>query len=125
MRTVQCSERNFVSDGSSILPYFLGVQTAGAAILLSAQGDYNFTIARICGTLSESKLEPWKAPIQTGSHTLAWKRDPRPEWNPALYEIVPADQLKIGGSFVGEREIKEVLAKYSSATLDDSHPSGV
>ena len=71
--------------------------------------DYNFAVARLCGTLRDAKLEPWKAPIRLGPRTLAWKRHPRPEWNPRLYELIPADQLDIRGSFVDEREIKAGL----------------
>src|SRR5687768_10806474 len=76
---------------------------------VTARQDYNFAVSRICGTLRKSKLAPWKTPIQAGGHTLTWKRDTRPEWNPALYEIIPADQLKISGTYVDERETKEGL----------------
>lgn len=76
---------------------------------LEARRDYNFAVARICGTLRSAKLEPWRAPIRLGSRTLAWRRDPRPEWNPARYELIPADQLKLKGSYVEDREIKDGL----------------
>ncbi len=74
-----------------------------------ARRDYNFAVARLCDTLRQSKLAPWKAPIKAGAHTLAWKRDSRPEWNPALYELIPTDQLDIRGTYVDEREIKDGL----------------
>jgi len=73
---------------------------------VEARRDYNFAVARICGTLRETKLEPWRAPVRLGSHTLSWKRDPRPEWNPGLYEIIPTDQLDLKGEYVEDREIK-------------------
>jgi len=76
---------------------------------VEARRDYNFAVARICDTLRQSKLAPWKAPIRAGGHTLAWKRDPRPEWNPALYELIATDQLKIRGTYVDERETKDGL----------------
>jgi len=76
---------------------------------VESRRDYNFAVSRICGTLADSKLEPWKQPLKVGSRTLAWKRDPRPDWNPARYEIIPADQLDIRGKYVDEREIKEGL----------------
>ena len=69
-----------------------------------ALGDYNFAVSRIMGTLRGSGLKPWAAPIQTGSHTLAWQRDPRPEWNPAKYDFIPTDQLAIKGKYVNDRE---------------------
>lgn len=74
-----------------------------------ARRDYNFAVARICGTLRKEGLAPWNAPIQTGRHTLTWKRDLRPEWNPRLYELIPADQLDIRGTYVDVREIKDGL----------------
>ena len=58
-----------------------------------ARRDYNFAVARICGTWRDAKLKPWTAPIKAGTHTLAWQPHPKPEWNPALYELIPADQL--------------------------------
>jgi pimeloyl-ACP methyl ester carboxylesterase len=74
-----------------------------------ARHDYNFAVSRICGTLRDSKLTPWIAPIKIGSRTLAWMRDPRPEWNPANYEFIPTDQLEIHGKYVNDREIKPGL----------------
>lgn len=74
-----------------------------------ARRDYNFAVARLCGTLRESGLAPWKAPLRVGARTLAWQRDPRPEWNPARYELIPADQLKIDGTYVEQRETREGL----------------
>ena len=76
---------------------------------LKARDDYNYAVARICGVLRESKLAPWKGPIAAGKYTLSWKRDSRPEWNPALYEIIPVDQLKIRGTYVDDRETKPGL----------------
>ncbi len=74
-----------------------------------ARKDYNFAVARIFGTLREAKMTPWQQPIKTGTHTLTWKRDGDPEKNPALYELIPADQLDISGTYVAEREIKDGL----------------
>lgn len=75
----------------------------------AARDDYNFAVARICGAVRDLKLEPWKVPVRTGSHTLAWKRDARPDWYPGLYELTPVDELEIRGKYVDERETKEGL----------------
>ena len=75
----------------------------------AALREYNFAVARICNTLREAKLTPWTAPIRLGSHTLEWKRDPRPERNPANYEFIPADQLEIHGKSMDVREVKAGL----------------
>ncbi len=74
-----------------------------------ARLDYNFAVSRLCGTLRTSKIQPWAAPVRAGSRTLSWKHDPRPDWNPALYEGIPTDELEIGGKYVDEREIKDGL----------------
>lgn len=76
---------------------------------MEVRRDYNFAVARIFGTLREAKLKPWAAPIKVGTRTLAWKRDADPERNPALYELIPADQLKISGTYLEEREVKDGL----------------
>jgi pimeloyl-ACP methyl ester carboxylesterase len=93
-----------------------------------AQRDYNFAVARICGTLRESKLAPWKAPIPLGTYTLAWQRHPRPVWNPALYELIPTDQLKITGTYFDVRERKAglgapVVAKRIGDRVHDYAPT--
>lgn len=73
----------------------------------SALGDYNFAVSRILETLRAAKLEPWAAPVVVpspdGSFTLTHKPDPRPAWNPALYDFIPADEFDIQGSYVTRR----------------------
>ena len=77
---------------------------------IEARSDYNFAVSRIFGTLRTAKLAPWTQPLRVGAkgeRTLAYKSDPRLEWNPGLYELIPADQLRIRGTYVTEREIKD------------------
>jgi len=73
----------------------------------TAVRDYNFGIARIFQIVHEAKLDPWSAPVtipsQAGGFVLKHKSDPRPEWNPALYEFTPADEFDVGGKYVTER----------------------
>ena len=71
-----------------------------------ARQDYNFAVARICGTLRAAKLAPWERPLSLGTHTLVWNPHPWPVSNPALYEIIPTDELKIKGSYFDVRETK-------------------
>src|SRR5437773_11148648 len=42
-----------------------------------------------------------------GEFTLTWKRDPRPEWNLALYDLVPADELNFKGTYVKDHVKKD------------------
>ena len=73
----------------------------------TAVRDYNFGIARIFQIVDDAKLDPWSAPLTihspAGDFTLTHKPDPRPEWNPALYEFTPADEFDVGRKYVTER----------------------
>jgi pimeloyl-ACP methyl ester carboxylesterase len=72
--------------------------------------NYNFAVARIFTVVRNAKLDPWTQPIQVGANgefTLTWKRDPRPEWNPALYDLIPVDELSYKGTYVKDHVTKE------------------
>jgi len=73
----------------------------------TAVRDYDFGIARIFQIVHVAKLDPWSAaltiPSPAGDFTLTHKPDPRPEWNPSLYEFTPADEFDVGGKYVTER----------------------
>src|SRR5437588_9513176 len=72
--------------------------------------DYNFAVARIFTVIRDAKLDPWTNPMSVGAngeYTLTWKRDPRPEWNLALYDLVPADQLNFKGTYVKDHVNKD------------------
>jgi pimeloyl-ACP methyl ester carboxylesterase len=68
--------------------------------------DYNFAVARMVGIIKANKLDPWSKPLEVptsnGTVLLTNKRDPRPMWNPALYDFTPADEFTIGGDYVKE-----------------------
>src|ERR1700741_4210004 len=73
----------------------------------TAARDYNFGMPVIFQIVHDAKLDPWSAPLTipspAGDFTLMHKTDPRPEWNPALYEFTPADEFDVGGRYVTER----------------------
>src|SRR5213079_3025688 len=69
-----------------------------------ARRSYIFTVIR------DAKLDPWTEPLRVGANgefTLTWKRDPRPERNPALYDLIPADELDFKGTYVKDHVTKE------------------
>src|SRR5438477_5791053 len=75
-----------------------------------ARRDYNFAVARIFTVVRDAKLDPWTQPMRLGANgefTLTWKRDPRPEWNLALYDLIPADELNFKGTYVKDHVTKE------------------
>ena len=66
---------------------------------------------RAClGSFGTRNWIPGQNPSKVGANrefTLTWKRDPRREWNLALYQLVPADELEITGTYVKDRVINE------------------
>jgi pimeloyl-ACP methyl ester carboxylesterase len=75
--------------------------------------DYNFALARVFTTIRAAKLDPWTQPLTVpganGGFILTHRPDPRPNWNPALYEFTPADQFDVHGKYVSERTIRDGL----------------
>jgi pimeloyl-ACP methyl ester carboxylesterase len=73
--------------------------------------DYNFGVSRIFQIIHDAKLDPWTKPLavpgQHGEYVLTYKPDPRPEWNPTLYEFTPADEFDVGGKYVTERTMRD------------------
>ena len=77
----------------------------------TAVRDYNFGVSRIFQIIHDAKLDPWTQPLSVptahGDFVLTHKPDPRPEWNPALYEFTPADEFDVGGKYVTERTTRD------------------
>jgi pimeloyl-ACP methyl ester carboxylesterase len=75
-----------------------------------ARDAYNFAVARVLGTIKKAKLDPWTQPLQVpapgGAFVLTRRPDPRPDWNPALYNFTPADQFDVKGPYVAKRMSK-------------------
>ena len=71
---------------------------------IAARDAYNFAVARVLGTIKQAKLDPWTQPLRVpaagGDFVLTRKPDPRPQWNPALYDFTPADQFDVNGTYV-------------------------
>src|SRR6266576_5659373 len=75
-----------------------------------ARRTYNFAVARIFTVVRDAKLDPWTHPMRVGAngeYTLTWKRDPRPERNPAFYDLIPADELDFKGTYVKDHVKKD------------------
>jgi pimeloyl-ACP methyl ester carboxylesterase len=78
-----------------------------------ARRDYNFALARVFTTIRDARLDPWTRPLTVpganGGFVLTHRPDPRPNWNPALYEFTPADQFDVHGKYVSERIVRKGL----------------
>ena len=77
----------------------------------TAQRDYTFALSRIFEIIKAARLDAWTKPLTVrGEHNeyvLTTKLDPRPEWNPALYDFTPADEFDVGGRYVTERTTRD------------------
>lgn len=86
----------------------------------AAREAYNFAVARVMGTIGRAKLDPWTQPLRVPSagaeFVLTHKPDPRPQWNPALYDFTPADQFDIMGTYVTEHSCKDGVGAPTVAT---------
>lgn len=78
---------------------------------IAARDACNFAVARTIGTIEQMKLDPWSQPLRVpavgGDFVLTHKRNVDPRYNPALYDLIPADQLRIKGAYVREREVRQ------------------
>jgi pimeloyl-ACP methyl ester carboxylesterase len=52
------------------------------------------------------------------------KPDPRPEWNPALFEFTPADQFDVRGKYVTERTTRDGIGAPVVATEREAKTTG-
>ena len=80
---------------------------------IAARDAYNFAVARTIGTIQQARLDPWSHPLRVpaadGDFVLTHKRNADPPYNPAHYDLIPADQLRIEGAYVQERKVKQGL----------------
>jgi pimeloyl-ACP methyl ester carboxylesterase len=69
-----------------------------------ARRSYNFAVAGVFSIIRQAKLDPWTQPVHFGANselTLTGKKDPaKPEQNPALYDLIPTDELRYHGAYV-------------------------
>ncbi len=68
-----------------------------------ARRCYNFAVAGMFSVIRTAKLDPWTQPLRFGVNSdliLTGKKDSRPEQNPALYDLIPTDELNFHGTYV-------------------------
>jgi hypothetical protein len=76
-----------------------------------ARRSYNFAVAGIFSVVRAAKLNPWTQaiPVGAGSELILTgkNKDPRPDHNPSLYELIPTEELNFRGSYVKDDVKKE------------------
>jgi pimeloyl-ACP methyl ester carboxylesterase len=72
-----------------------------------ARDLYNFAVARCIDVVETAPLDPWSRSLTVkgpdGKYVLTTVRHPGADRNPADYEIIPSDELVIGGTFLQRR----------------------
>jgi pimeloyl-ACP methyl ester carboxylesterase len=72
-----------------------------------ARGAYNFAVARCVDVIQSAPLDPWSKPLRVpsadGEFVLTTVRHPNTDRDPAAYNITPADELVVGGSYLEKR----------------------
>ena len=64
---------------------------------------YNSALQRVFAVIRMHRMDPWSQPTRFGDFTLSHHKDPRPTWDPSLYEFLPDDQLEVGGKYLKDR----------------------
>ena len=70
---------------------------------------YNFALQRVFGILRKHEIDAWSRPLVVGNFTLAQRKDLRRGHDVSLYEMIPEDQLEIGGKYFTKRVKREGL----------------
>jgi pimeloyl-ACP methyl ester carboxylesterase len=96
-----------------------------------ALADYNFAVSRAIETIGQSGLEPWKAPVRCPGAQGEWLFSyqetgrHRPDRNPGLYRILPADRYEFKGKLVRQRTTKDGLGAPLVATSRGFDPTTI
>jgi pimeloyl-ACP methyl ester carboxylesterase len=76
-----------------------------------ARRCYNFAVAGIFSVVRTAKLDPWTQPLGIGANgelTLTGRKESaKPEQNPALYDLIPTDELRYHGAYVKDDVTKD------------------
>ena len=114
---------------------YLDAAAAASAMLrenpghTTARRDYNFAVSRLFGVIQDAKLEPWKSPLPCPGARGIWsfsiKADPRPERNPANFDIEPADLYEFKGTLVAQRTLKDGLGAPLIVISRNIHPEKI
>ena len=94
-----------------------------------ARADYNFAVSRIAEIVNDAGLAPWKAPISIpgaqGPWTFSYQPTTRPDRDPGLFRIVPADRFEFRGRLITDRTVKEGIGAPLVATSRGFDPTAI
>jgi pimeloyl-ACP methyl ester carboxylesterase len=97
--------------------YLTGVQSATSELRNSpkdriALRDYNFALSRVFSATRDAHLDWWTRPLHVpapsgGEYLLTHRAIANRLWRPQDYELIPADELDVRGTFVVPRITRE------------------
>lgn len=87
-----------------------------------ARNDYNFAVSSVFNVLHDAKVDAWSAPLRVpgakGEWVFSHRPEKRPDRNPALYHLIPADRLTFSGTAINQRTIKHGIGAPLVANCD-------
>jgi pimeloyl-ACP methyl ester carboxylesterase len=97
--------------------YLSGVESATSELRKDpndrvALHDYDFALSRVFSVIRDAHLDPWTRPLHVpapngGQYLLTHRAIANRLWRPQDYELIPADELDVRGTFVVPRVIRE------------------
>jgi pimeloyl-ACP methyl ester carboxylesterase len=97
--------------------YLSGVESATSELRKDpndrvALHDYDFALSRVFSVIHDAHLDPWTRPSHIpapngGQYLLTHRAIANRLWRPQDYELIPADELDVRGTFVVPRVIRE------------------
>jgi pimeloyl-ACP methyl ester carboxylesterase len=97
--------------------YLSGVESATSELRKDpndrvALHDYDFALSRVFSVIHDAHLDPWTRPLHIpapngGQYLLTHRAIANRLWRPQDYELIPADELDVRGTFVVPRVIRE------------------
>ncbi len=83
---------------------------------LDAIRDHNFALSRVFSSIRMGQIDAWSKPLVVPGYFITYRKDVRALWNPAEYEILPCDELMVGGTAFTERAQRKGLGATLLAT---------
>ena len=96
--------------------YLSGVESATSELRKNpkdriALRDYNFALSRVFSVIRDAHLDPWTRPLHVpapnGEHLLTHRAIANRLWRPQDYDLIPADELDVRGTFVVPRQTRD------------------
>jgi len=88
---------------AAIGEYLAGAEAALAQLRrqprdATAFRDYDFALSRVFSVIRDAKLSPWKGEFAVPGYVITHRKDSRKLWNPADYDLLPTDEIVVGGT---------------------------